>query len=42
MNSMSTDKIKIYEETGLEHCWNLTDPNNNLGEYKDWPCQGSF
>ena len=36
---MST-KIPIYEETGLEHCWNGTDPQGNLGKYKNWECKG--
>ena len=34
LNSMST-KIPIYEETGLEHCWNGTDPQGNLGKYTE-------
>ena len=38
---MSTEKFPIYEETGLEHCWNGTDPNNVLGSYKNWPCKGT-
>ena len=38
---MSTEKFPIYEETGLEHCWNGTDPGNTLGSYKNWPCKGT-
>ena len=38
---MSTEKFPIYEETGLEHCWNGTDPNDILGSYKNWPCKGT-